>query len=64
VLAEVSPQFRGMYDAAPLIIAKGMGNYETLSTEGSRLFFLLQAKCIPVAGDLGVSVGSLVVKQG
>jgi uncharacterized protein with ATP-grasp and redox domains len=41
-----------------------MGNYETLSTEGPRLFFLLQAKCIPVAGDLKVDVGSLVAKQG
>jgi damage-control phosphatase, subfamily I len=64
VLDEVSPEFRALYDTAPVIIAKGMGNYETLSVEGPRLFFLLQAKCVPVAGDLGVSVSSLVVKRG
>ncbi len=39
-----------LWDEAPLIIAKGMANYETLSDQGSRLFFLLQVKCDPSAG--------------
>ncbi|MFW5932993.1 MAG: damage-control phosphatase ARMT1 family protein [Candidatus Hadarchaeota archaeon] len=49
-----------------LIVAKGMGNYETISEfeekfEG-RLFYILRAKCIPVARALGVKQGSLIVK--
>lgn len=50
---------------ARLIIAKGMGNYEALTElEGANLglkvFFLLKAKCGPVARSLGVEKGSLV----
>jgi uncharacterized protein with ATP-grasp and redox domains len=47
-----------------MIIAKGQANYETLSGEGDRLFFLLQAKCPVMAGDVGVPMGSIVLKQG
>jgi uncharacterized protein with ATP-grasp and redox domains len=53
-----------LFHAAPVIIAKGMGHYESLSSEGSRLCFLLQAKCDVVANDLGVPVQGLIVKQG
>jgi uncharacterized protein with ATP-grasp and redox domains len=49
-----------------LIIAKGMGNYETISEFQEqlkgRLIYVLRAKCEPVAMDLGVPRGSLVVK--
>jgi uncharacterized protein with ATP-grasp and redox domains len=64
ILERCSEEFRRLYDQAKVIIAKGMGNYETLSTEGPRLFFLLQAKCEPVARDMQVPVGSLIIKQG
>jgi hypothetical protein len=43
-----------------LIIAKGQGNYESLSTVDAPLFFLLQAKCPVIAHDLGVAVGSII----
>lgn len=49
---------------AELIIAKGQGNYETLSEQDSKVFFLLQAKCPVIARDLGVPVGGIVVRQG
>lgn len=52
--------------SADLILAKGMGNYETLSEfEGmlrGRLVYLLRAKCDPVANSLGVKKGALVAK--
>ncbi len=64
VLPRCSDEFLSLFRSAEVIVAKGMGNYETLSTEGPRLFFLLQSKCEPVSRDLGVPVGSLVVKQG
>jgi uncharacterized protein with ATP-grasp and redox domains len=47
-----------------MIVAKGQVNYETLSGEGDRLFFLLQTKCPVIADDVGVSVGSIVIKRG
>jgi uncharacterized protein with ATP-grasp and redox domains len=55
VLEEASPAFRKLFAQAHLIVAKGMGHFETLSALADpRLFFLLQAKCTPVARVLGV----------
>ena len=48
--------------AADLVLAKGMGYWETLSelpAEG-KVFHLLKAKCRPVAASLGVSLDSYV----
>jgi len=47
-----------------VISAKGQSNYETLSSEGDRMFFLLQTKCSVIAQDVGVPAGSIVLKQG
>ena len=61
VLSEASPAFREHYDRAQLIIAKGMGHFETLAhLPDPRVFFLLQAKCRPVAQALKVPLGSFV----
>jgi damage-control phosphatase, subfamily I len=61
VLAETSPAFREAYEQARLIIAKGMGHFETLGhLPDSRVFFLLQAKCRPVAEALGLTRWSFV----
>jgi uncharacterized protein with ATP-grasp and redox domains len=59
-----SDEFRRIYDEAALIVAKGQANYETLSEEGPRVFFLLQIKCPIIARDVGVPAGSIVLKQG
>ena len=59
-----SEEFLQLYDEAKLVIAKGQANYETLSAEGSKVFFLLQTKCPIIARDVGVPVGSIVLKQG
>jgi len=63
ILDLCSETFRQVYAAAPLIIAKGQANYETLSTAGPRVFCLLQVKCPVIGRDLGVPVGGLVVRQ-
>jgi len=53
--------FRERFAAAQLILAKGMGYFETLShLPDSRLYFLLQAKCAPVAEALGVALHTFV----
>ena len=64
ILERTSSEFRSLYDDAELILAKGQGNYETLSDEGERLFFLLQTKCPVISRDIGVPVGSIVLKRG
>lgn len=60
VLQSTSPEFRQVFDAADVVIAKGMGNYEGLNDAPRRMFFLLKAKCIPVATDAGVGLGDYV----
>lgn len=52
------------YRSSHLIIAKGMGNYETLTEYPAKppIVHLLKAKCGPIARSLGVPKGSLVVK--
>lgn len=64
IMARCSEAFRRLYDEAELVIAKGQGNYETLSEEGPKVFFLLQAKCPVMARDADVPVGSIVLKRG
>jgi hypothetical protein len=60
----VSPGFRELYDDARIIVAKGMGHFETMSHLGDpRVWFLLQAKCIPVSQALGVELNSFVFSQ-
>lgn len=53
-------------DGRWLVIAKGMGNYETISEFDQmlvdRLIYILRAKCEPVARALGVPKGTLVVR--
>lgn len=62
LLDRCSPAFRERFARAPLIIAKGQANYETLSEIRAPVFFLLQAKCPVIAGDLNVPLGSVVLK--
>ncbi len=58
-----SEQFRSQFEKAPLIIAKGQANFETLSDAGEKVFCLLQVKCPIIGLDLGVPVGSIVARQ-
>lgn len=61
-LEKASPDFRAKFDRADLVIAKGMGNYETLTElpQEGRFFYIFKAKCAPVARSLGVGVGDYV----
>lgn len=57
----VSDEFRAIFEKADVIIAKGQGNFETLSEiNDRRVFYLLKAKCRPIARELGVPQGSMV----
>ncbi|MBN1127641.1 MAG: DUF89 family protein [Chitinispirillaceae bacterium] len=64
ILADCSEEFHRAFDAADLVIAKGQGNFETLSdVHDKRLFFLLQIKCPVIARDSGFPTGTFVVSE-
>jgi len=63
ILDDCSDAFRRRFDEADLVIAKGQGNYETLSDVTKDIFFILKAKCPVIARDLGCEVGSLVLRR-
>jgi damage-control phosphatase, subfamily I len=64
-LSQASLEFQKLFGAARIILAKGMGHFETMShLPDPRLWFLLQAKCSAVAGALGVDRNTLVFAQG
>ncbi len=55
-----SEEFVEHFERADLIIAKGQGNFETLSEVDGEIFFLLKVKCEDVADELGVEFGDIV----
>lgn len=61
VVEECSEEFRSQFADADLVIAKGQGNYETLSDEPKPVFFLLKAKCPVIANDIGCQEGDMVI---
>jgi len=61
ILEACSKTFRDRFDRADLVIAKGQGNYETLSSVDHNIYFLLKAKCVVIARDIGCPVGQMVV---
>ncbi len=63
ILNSCSKNFLEIYGKADIIIAKGQGNYESLSDEeDDRIYFLLQVKCPVIARHIGVRVGGAVLK--
>ena len=60
-LADASKEFLQVWKESDLVIAKGMGHFETLYGTDKKIAFLLKAKCSPVAESLGVAVGSHVL---
>jgi damage-control phosphatase, subfamily I len=64
VLEACSPEFKKTFYDADVVIAKGQGNFETLSEiTDKRIFFLLQVKCPVIARDIGFPVGTFVIKD-
>ncbi|MFO7534113.1 MAG: ARMT1-like domain-containing protein [Kiritimatiellia bacterium] len=61
VVEDCSDRFRQLFETSDLIIAKGQGNFETLSATPKHIFFLLRVKCPRVAADIGAPVGSMVI---
>ncbi len=58
LLEEANDAFLDLFERADVVISKGQGNYEGLSTASRDLFFLLTAKCDVIARAFAVPVGS------
>jgi uncharacterized protein with ATP-grasp and redox domains len=63
ILESCSKTFRSRFEKADLIIAKGQGNYETLSDVDKNIFFILKAKCSVIANDLGCGVDEMILRR-
>ena len=60
-LEECDPELRDRFSRADLVLAKGQGNYETLSEQDRPVTYLFMAKCGAVSTELGVPVGTALV---
>jgi uncharacterized protein with ATP-grasp and redox domains len=61
---DVSQEFMDLFNKSDMIIAKGLGNYEGLgemNLKDKPVYCLLNAKCKPVARDIGVNLGDNIV---
>ena len=61
LLEDCSPEFRTRFANADCIIAKGQGNFESLSQQSGNIFFLFKVKCPLVANHVGQPVGTQVL---
>jgi uncharacterized protein with ATP-grasp and redox domains len=58
ILDDCSGAFLERFKKADLIIAKGQGNFETLSECDANIFFLLKVKCPVIATHVGLAPGT------
>jgi uncharacterized protein with ATP-grasp and redox domains len=63
ILENCSQDFQRRFNEADLIIAKGQGNYETLSDVDKSIFFILKAKCPVIARHLRCEIGSMILTK-
>jgi uncharacterized protein with ATP-grasp and redox domains len=61
ILENCSETFRRRFNESDLVIAKGQGNYESLSGVDKKMFFMVRPKCSVLARHLGCEIGSLVL---
>jgi hypothetical protein len=64
LLEDCSRPFRERLAHAGLVIAKGQGNFETLSGHQANIAFLLKIKCPVVAAHTGLAMGTQALIQG
>jgi len=61
ILDDCRASFRRRFEHADLIIAKGQGNFESLSGTGDNIAFWFKVKCPVVARQIGSPVGTLAL---
>jgi len=63
ILTDCSLEFRQRFAVADLIIAKGVGNFETLNDKPGNLFFLFKVKCSLIADHVNQPIGTHMLVQ-
>ncbi len=63
ILEWTSQDFRERYSHFPYVISKGQGNFETFSDPEKTTIYLFQSKCEVVSKELGLSLGSMILKK-
>jgi damage-control phosphatase, subfamily I len=63
LLDDCSQAFKRRFTEADLILAKGQGNFETLSDTPGNIIFLFMAKCPVIAAHAGVPIGTHVLTR-
>jgi uncharacterized protein with ATP-grasp and redox domains len=58
ILDDCSAGFRERFRRADLVVAKGQGNFETLSDTDCNIFFLLKVKCPVIATHIRLPLGT------
>lgn len=68
IMELTSESFRNEFESATLIVSKGQGNFETLdyqlrsSQDKKNICYLFQSKCEVVSRELGLPVGSMILR--
>ena len=61
-LLRADPDFIELYRSMPLVIAKGMGNYECLEASSEQnIYFLFKVKCEVVSDSVKRPIGSIIL---
>lgn len=63
ILEQASRAFLTIFKKSELVIAKGVGNYETLCEAPRPVYFLFKAKCPMIAERAGVPLGAQVLAR-
>ncbi len=61
ILDDCSSEFRRIFNEADVVIAKGQGNFESLSDEPREIFFLYKTKCPVISRHSGFCMGTYVL---
>lgn len=63
ILESCSEMFCSRFEESDLIIAKGQGNCESLSSVDKKIFFMVRPKCTVLARHLDCEIGNLVLSR-
>lgn len=62
---QADKKFLELFHNTPLVLSKGMGNFECLeSYQDNRVFFLFKVKCEVVANQISRNLGEIILKRG
>ncbi|MBN2491940.1 MAG: DUF89 family protein [Planctomycetes bacterium] len=64
ILEDCRATFRERFRRADLVVAKGQGNFETLSAVDASIFFFFKVKCPVISRHVGLPVGSHALLRG